>query len=96
MSVFHVKKTSTGEDQESLVFKGKIVEGSVKKGMTVEIPVTRDATVKMKISDVLYFEKQKDEEKKVGIVVSFSGHTDDMEVLLERNIADENLNVTDE
>jgi hypothetical protein len=96
MSVFHVKKTSTGEDQESLVFKGKIVEGSVKKGMTVEIPVTRDATVKMKISDVLYFEKQKDEEKKVGIVVSFSGNTDDMEVLLEMNIADENLNVTDE
>ena len=64
--------------------------------MTVEIPVTRDATVKMKISDVLYFEKQKDEEKKVGIVVSFSGNTDDMEVLLEMNIADENLNVTDE
>ena len=96
MSVFHVKKTSTGEDQESLVFKGKIVEGSVKKEMTVEIPVTRDATVKMKISDVLYFEKQKDEEKKVGIVVSFSGNTDDMEVLLEMNIADENLNVTDE
>lgn len=96
MSVFHVKKTSTGEDQESLVFKGKIVEGAVKKGMTVEIPVTRDATVKMKISDVLYFEKQKDEEKKVGIVVSFSGNTDDMEVLLEMNIADENLNVTDE
>ncbi len=96
MSVFHVKKTSTGEDQESLVFKGKIVEGTVKKGMTVEIPVTRDATVKMKISDVLYFEKQKDEEKKVGIVVSFSGNTDDMEVLLEMNIADENLNVTDE
>ena len=96
MSVFHVKKTSTGEDQESLVFKGKIVEGDVKKGMTVEIPVTRDATVKMKISDVLYFEKQKDEEKKVGIVVSFSGNTDDMEVLLEMNIADEKLKVTEE
>ena len=96
MAVFHVKKTSLGEDKESLVFKGKIVEGAVKKGMTIEIPVTQEAVVKMKVSEVLQFEKQKDDDKKVGLAVDFSDSPDDLEVLLELNIADENLNVTDE
>ena len=96
MAVFHVKKTSLGDDQTSLVFKGKIVEGPISKGMTVEIPVTQEAVVRMKIFDVVLFEKQKDEEKKVGLAVDFSDSPDDLEVLLELNIADENLNVTDE
>ena len=96
MARFHVKKTSLGEDQKSLVFKGKIEEGPISKGMTIEIPVTQEAVIKMKINDVVQFEKQKDEEKKVGLAVDFSDSPDDLEVLLELNIADENLNVTDE
>ena len=96
MAVFHVKKTSLGEDQESLVFKGKIVEGSIKKGMTIEIPVTQEAVIKMKISEVVQFDKQKDEEKKVGLVVTFKESPDDLEVLLELNIADEDLNIINE
>ena len=83
MAVFHVKKTSLGEDQESLVFKGKIVEGAIKKGMTIEIPVTQEAVIKMKISEVVQFDKQKDEEKKVGLVVTFKESPDDLEVLLQ-------------
>ena len=35
MAVFHVKKTSLGEDQTSLVFKGKIVEGPISKGLVM-------------------------------------------------------------
>lgn len=93
MAVFHVKKTSVGEDQKSLVFKGKIVDGSVNKGMIVEIPVTSENSVPMKVSDVILFEKQKDEDKKIGLVVDFSGLPDDMEVILGLNIADENLSV---
>ena len=96
MAVFHVKKTSWGEDQESLVFKGKIVEGALKKGMTIEIPVTQEAVIKMKISEVVQFDKQKDEEKKVGLVVTFKESPDDLEVLLELNIADEDLNIINE
>lgn len=96
MAVFHVKKTSLGEDQESLVFKGKIVEGVIKKGMTIEIPVTQEAVIKMKISEVVQFDKQKDEDKKVGLVVAFKESPDDLEVLLELNIADEDLNITNE
>ena len=53
MAVFHVKKTSLGEDKTSLVFKGKIVEGPVSKGMTMEIPVTGETVIKMKIYDVV-------------------------------------------
>ena len=93
MAVFHVKKTSVGEDRKSLVFKGKVVEGSVNKGMTVEIPVTSANFVPMKVNDVVMFEKQNDEEKKIGLVVDFSELPDDMEVILGLNIADENLSV---
>ena len=89
MAVFHVKKTSLGDDQTSLVFKGKIVEGPISKGMTVEIPVTQEAVVKMKIFDVVLFEKQKDESKKVGLVVDFKDLPDDMEVIMSLNIAEE-------
>lgn len=96
MAVFHVKKTSLGEDQNTLVFKGKIIEGPISKGMTIEIPVTQEAVVKMKIYDVALFEKQKDDEKKVGLIVDFTGLPDDMEVVLGLNIADEDLNIVNE
>lgn len=96
MAVFHVKKTSLGEDQTSLVFKGKIIEGPISKGMTIAIPVTKEAVIKMKIFDVLQFEKQKDEEKKVGLVVDFYNLPDDMEVIMDLNIADEDLQIINE
>ena len=96
MAVFHVKKTSLGDDQTSLVFKGKIVEGPISKGMTVEIHVTQEAVVKMKIFDVVLFEKQKDESKKVGLVVDFKDLPDDMEVIMSLNIAEEDLTIVNE
>ena len=96
MAVFHVKKTSVGDDQNSLVFKGKIVEGPINKGMTLEIPVTQEAVIKMKIFDVVQFDKQKDEEKKIGLVVDFYSLPDDMEVIMGLNIADEDLKVIGE
>ena len=96
MAVFHVKKTSVGDDQTSLVFKGKIVEGPISKGMTLEIPVTQEAVIKMEIFNVVQFEKQKDEEKKVGLVIAFNDYPEDMEVILELNIANESLNITNE
>ena len=96
MAVFHVKKTSLGEDQTSLVFKGKIIEGPISKGMTIEIPVTGESVVKMKVYDVVHFEKQKDEDKKVGLVVDFYNLPDDLEVVQDLNIADEDLNIVNE
>lgn len=96
MAVFHVKKTSFGEDPNTLVFKGKIIEGPISKGMTVEIPVTKEATVPMKIYDVVLFDKQKDDDKKVGLVLDFDGLPDDMEIILGLNIADEDLNIVNE
>ncbi|MBR4917551.1 MAG: hypothetical protein IKZ45_10875 [Fibrobacter sp.] len=93
MGIFHVKKTSEGEDQKSIVFKGKIVEGPISKGMTVEIPVTQGSCIPMKIFDVVQFDKQKDDEKKIGIVVDFYNLPDDMEVIMNLNIANEDLNI---
>ncbi|MCF0225165.1 MAG: hypothetical protein HUK20_12930 [Fibrobacter sp.] len=96
MAVFHVKKTSLGDDQTSLVFKGKIIEGPISKGMTIEIPVTQGVVIKMKIYDVIQFEKQKDDDKKVGLVVDFYNLPDDMEVIMDLNIAEEDLNIVNE
>ena len=96
MAGFHVKKTSLGDDQSSLVFKGKIVEGPISKGMILEIPVTQEAVIKMKIDDVVQFEKQKDDEKKIGLVVDFKALPDDMEVIMGLNIADEDLTISAE
>ena len=93
MAVFHVKKTSLGDDPNTLVFKGKIIEGPISKGMTIEIPVTQEAVVTMKLYDVVLFEKQKDESKKVGLVVDFTELPDDMEVIMGLNIAEEDLNI---
>lgn len=96
MAVFHVKKTSVGDDQSSLVFKGKIVEGPISKDMILEIPVTQEAVIKMKIDDVVQFDKQKDDEKKIGLVVDFKALPDDMEVIMGLNIADEDLTISAE
>ena len=78
------------------MFKGKIIEGPISKGMTMEIPVTGEAVIKMKIYDVVQFDKQKDEDKKVGLVVDFYNLPDDMEVVQDLNIADEDLNIVNE
>ena len=93
MAVFHVKKTSVGTDQKSIVFKGKIIQGPISKGMTIEIPVSPEIKVPVKIYDVVQFENQKDEDKKVGLVADFYDLPDDMEVILGLNIANEELNI---
>ena len=78
------------------MFKGKIIEGPISKGMTMEIPVTGETVIKMKIYDVVQFDKQKDEDKKVGLVVDFYNLPDDLEVVQDLNIADEDLNIVNE
>lgn len=95
MPKFHVKKTSLGDDQTSLIFKGKVIEGPINQGMILEIPITEAAVISVKIYDIVHFEKQKDEMKKVGLVVDFYGAPDDLDVIMGLNISDEELNVTD-
>jgi hypothetical protein len=91
MPKFHVKKTSLSEDEKSLVFKGKVVEGPINKGMLLEIPITAAAVIKVKVYDIVHFEKQKDESKKVGLVVDFDDEPEALEIVMGLNIADEVL-----
>jgi hypothetical protein len=91
MPKFHVKKTSLSEDQKSVVFKGKVVEGPINKGMLLEIPITEAASVKVKVYDIVHFEKQKDETKKVGLVVDFDDEPEALEIVMGLHIADEVL-----
>ena len=98
MPKFYIKKTSLGEGQNSLVFKGKVIEGPINRGMILEIPIAcftdgASDVVPVKIFDIVHFEKQKDELKKVGLVADFYDSPDDMEVILGLNIADEEVNV---
>lgn len=97
MPKFYIKKTSLGEGQNSLVFKGKVVEGPINRGMVLEIPIAGASdVVPVKIFDIVHFEKQKDELKKVGLVADFYDAPDDLEVILGLNIADEDVNVRTE
>jgi hypothetical protein len=91
MPRFHVKKTSLMEDDRSLVFKGKVVDGPINKGMSLVIPITDAATISMKVYDIVHFEKQKDENKKVGLVIDFTEEPDALDIVLGLNIADETL-----
>lgn len=94
MPKFYVKKTSLGEGQTSLVFKGKVIEGPINRGMVLEIPIMGASdTVPIKIHDIVHFEKQTDEMRKVGLVADFYDSPDDLDVILGLNIADEELSV---
>jgi hypothetical protein len=91
MPRFYAKKTSLMEDERSVVFKGRVVEGPINKGMTIEIPITEAATIKMNIYDIVHFEKQRDEDKKVGLVIDFDKEPEALDIVLGLNIADETL-----
>lgn len=78
-------------DDISIVFKGKVVEGPINKGMEIAIPITDAASVKMKVFDIVHFEKQKDEDKKVGLIVDFTEEPEALDIVLGLNIADETL-----
>jgi len=91
MARFHIKKTSLMEDEKSLVFKGKVVEGPINKGMQMDIPITEAASITVKVYDIVHFEKQKDESKKVGLVVDFADEPEALDIVLGLKIQDETL-----
>lgn len=93
MPRFHVKKTSLSDDGHALVFKGVVVEGPIHRGMDVEIPVTDAASIKLKLSEVVYFEQQKDPEKKIGVIVDCHDEPEALDIVLGLNIMDETLNI---
>ncbi len=91
MPKFHVKKTTLSEDEKSIVFKGKVIEGPINKGMTLVIPVTEAASIKVKIYDIAHYDDQKDEDKRVGLVIDFNDEPEALDIVMDLNIADESL-----
>ncbi|MDR1760109.1 MAG: hypothetical protein LBR60_06250 [Fibrobacter sp.] len=91
MPKFHVKKTTLSEDEKSIVFKGKVIEGPINKGMTLVIPVTEAASIKVKIYDIIHYDDQKDEDKRVGLVIDFNDEPEALDIVMDLNIADESL-----
>jgi len=79
------------EDEKSLVFKGKVEEGPINKGMTIDLPITDCASIPVKVYDIVHFEKQKDEDKKVGLVIDFADEPEALEIILGLNIQNETL-----
>lgn len=94
MPRFHVKKTSLMDDEKSVVFKGKVLEGPINKGMFIHIPITEAASIKMKVFDIVHFEKQKDESKKVGLVVDFAAEPEALDIVLGLHISEETLEIS--
>lgn len=91
MPRFLVKKTTPSETGKSLVFKGKVVEGPINKGMSLLISMAGQAVIPVKITDIIHFEKSKDDSKKVGLVVDFEDELEDMRIIMALNIADEEV-----
>ncbi len=91
MARFRIKKTSIMDDDKSIVFKGKVEEGPINKGMVIDIPITDAASIPVKVYDIVHFEKQKDEDKKVGLVIDFADEPEAMEIILGLNIQNETL-----
>jgi hypothetical protein len=91
MPKFLVKKTAPSESGKSLVFKGKVVEGPINKGMNLLISMAGQTIIPVKITDIIHFEKSKDDAKKVGLVVEFEDDSDDMRIIMALNIADEEI-----
>jgi len=79
------------EDEQSLVFKGKVIEGPINKGMSMDIPITEAASITVRVYDIVHFEKQKDESKKVGLVVDFAEEPEALDIVLGLKIQDETL-----
>jgi len=90
MPKFLVKKTAPAEDGKSLVFKGKVVEGPINKGMELLISIAGQSVIPVKISDIVHFEKSKDDSK-VGLVVDFEDEPDDMAMIMALRITDEEI-----
>jgi hypothetical protein len=86
-----VKKTVPSEDGKSLVFKGKVVEGPINKGMDILISIASQATIPVKITNIIHFEKSKDDSKKVGLVADFEDEPDDMAMIMALRITDEEI-----
>jgi len=91
MPRFLVKKTAPSENGKSLVFKGKVVEGPINKGMSLLISMAGQTVIPVKITDIIHFEKSKDDAKKVGLVADFEEDSDDMRIIMALNIAEEEI-----
>jgi len=91
MPKFFVKKTAPSEDGKSLVFKGKVVEGPINKGMELLISIAGQTAITVKITDIVHFEKSKDDSKKVGLVADFEDEPDDMAMIIALRITDEEI-----
>jgi len=91
MPRFLVKKTAPSEDGKALVFKGKVVEGPINKGMDLLISMAGQAVIPVKIADIVHFEKSKDDTKKVGLVADFEDEPDDMKIIMALHITDEEI-----
>lgn len=91
MPKFLVKKTVPSEDGSSLIFKGKVTEGPINKGMELLVSIAGQTMVPMKIADIVHFEKSKDNSKKIGLVVDFEDEPDDMAMIMALHITDEEI-----
>ncbi|MDR1812345.1 MAG: hypothetical protein LBQ87_05930 [Candidatus Fibromonas sp.] len=91
MPKFFVKKAAPSEDGKSLVFKGKVVEGPINKGMELLISIAGQTAIPVKITDIVHFEKSKDDCKKVGLVADFEDEPDDMAMIIALRITDEEI-----
>lgn len=93
MAKFHVRRTLFGEDQKSLIFRGNVLEGQVKVGMSIQIPITDKAKVDVKIDDIVEMISHETHEKRTGLVAKFLDEPEALEIVADLNVLDEDLEI---
>ena len=93
MAKFHVKRTLFGEDQKSLVFRGNVLDGDVRQGMSLKIPITDKAVIDVQIDDVVELESHETQEKRTGRVARFLEEPEALDIVAALNVADEDVTV---
>lgn len=93
MAKFYVKRTLFGEDQNSLIFRGSVLEGDIAKGMRVKIPITDKAVIDVKIDDIVELESHESHEKRTGLVAKFLDEPEALDIVADLNVQNEELTV---
>jgi hypothetical protein len=93
----HSKGTTIISKREKrLVIYGDIVEGTVKKGMYVLIPINSSFSLRIEIESVEYMDKIKEKESYIALVLKPEENVEEeLELIQCLNIGDEVLEIGD-
>lgn len=69
------------------------MDGDVRQGMSLKIPITDKAVIDVQIDDVVELESHETQEKRTGLVARFLEEPEALDIVAALNVADEDVAV---